>query len=182
MIRTPRRVVRALRERERLVRFLRYVVDLQGWIADDPFTVDTDDIIRAEAYGWWSWSASRTAPPPQPASRRSGAPQPRGERRMSSRPREAATVAIVQAPAVFCPRKLAPKGPNVKRYMSTGPLAGYIIACPSCGFREMHMNERLGFVEEDGKLVSASGRARCMVCGLFIRVHDGQLSAEREGA
>ena len=99
---------------------------------------------------------------------------------MSTRPREEKSVAIVQAPSVFCPRKLAPKGPNVKRYMSTGPLAGYIIACPSCGFREMHMHERLGFVEEDGKLVSAASRARCMVCGLHIRVHEGTLSAERE--
>ena len=47
---------------------------------------------------------------------------------------------FVIAPDRTCPRKL--KKGELKRYMGKGgPLMAYMIACPSCGFIEMHMHE-----------------------------------------
>lgn len=90
-----------------------------------------------------------------------------------------ATCLVVIAPAKFCPRKLKIDGvnPGVKRYMSRGPLIAYIMACPSCGFTEMHLQEKAGFVEDsDGLLLRTEKPVRCMVCNRYVRVvdrHDG---------
>lgn len=90
------------------------------------------------------------------------------------------------APSLFCPRRLAPAGPNVKRYMSAPkPLIAYMIACPSCGFCEMHMEEAMRFVEEarDGApaLIGAANVARCGCCRRALSIADGFIHAATVG-
>lgn len=84
--------------------------------------------------------------------------------------REDTCLPLVIAPAKFCPRKLTPG--MVKRYMSKGPLIAYIMACPSCGFPEMHLQEKASFVEEEGVLKRTEKPVRCMVCLRHIVVVD----------
>ncbi len=98
-----------------------------------------------------------------------------------SRPKaEDRSVPVVVAPAKFCPRKLRPEGPNVKRYMSKGPLAGYMIACPACGFTELHMDEKVHFrfrqepeateFSNEGRLTGITCPPRCMYCARVITI------------
>lgn len=81
---------------------------------------------------------------------------------------------LVAAPSKFCPRKLGAvsMGPTVKRYMGVGkPLLGYMIACPGCGFTEMHMHAKAGFVESDtGDLIATLQPVQCINCKRQIRV------------
>lgn len=81
-----------------------------------------------------------------------------------------ASLSLVIAPSKFCPRKLVPG--MVKRYMSKGPLIAYMVACPSCGFTEMHLQEKAGFVEHEGALVEMKSPVCCMVCHRHISVVD----------
>lgn len=92
-----------------------------------------------------------------------------------SRRSEDRTLPLEVVPARTCPRKLTPG--QVKRYMSTGPLLAYMIACPSCGFIEMHMQEHASFVEEEGKLVRSEKPFRCMVCLRVISIAGGSILA-----
>lgn len=85
-------------------------------------------------------------------------------------------------PMKFCPRKLG-KG-AVKRYMTKGPLAGYYIGCPSCGFQEMHFHVKAVFEEvatgEDTRphrLVAAKNPLHCMYCGRTISIAGGIIMA-----
>lgn len=105
---------------------------------------------------------------------------------MSTRKYEDASLLLTVAPLKYCPRRLQ-KG-MVKRYMSKGPLAGYMIGCPSCGFIELHHHDKVGFVEVDGQLVRTERTARCMFCsrkisitteemGVVIRAQEAQQSA-----
>lgn len=94
---------------------------------------------------------------------------------MSSRPTEDAALPIEVAPSRFCPRKL--KKGMVKRYMSTGPLVGYMVACPSCGFIEMHLTEAAGYVEVDGKLDHTTKPIGCMLCKRTISIAGGTIMA-----
>lgn len=87
---------------------------------------------------------------------------------MSRRPTEDATLLCEIAPLKSCPRRL--RAGQVKRYLSKGPLVGYMVACPSCGFIELHLKERAGFVEEEGVLVCTTSAVGCMLCGRSIRV------------
>lgn len=77
------------------------------------------------------------------------------------------------APIKFCPRNLKPGGPNSKRYMATGPLVAYVLACPSCGFIEMHQHSDAQFEEQDGVLVAARKPLRCMSCRRVISIAGG---------
>lgn len=81
-------------------------------------------------------------------------------------------------PRKFCPRKLVPG--QVKRYLFEGPLAGYMVACPGCGFSEMHIHEQVGFVEEDGKPIRTEGpRVHvCLLCRREVRFVDGKVEAK----
>lgn len=82
-------------------------------------------------------------------------------------------IPMIIAPSKFCPRKLTNDGvsPSVKRYMSKGPLLGYMISCPGCGFVEMHMNEKVGYVESsDGVLRTTMKPVTCLVCQRTIKV------------
>jgi hypothetical protein len=92
-------------------------------------------------------------------------------------PTQDRAVPVVMAPSKFCPRKLTPHGPNAKRYLSDGPLVGYMLACPACGFVEMHMHERSSFTEQAGKLIAAAYPLRCMTCQRVISVLDGSIVA-----
>jgi len=88
----------------------------------------------------------------------------------------------IYAPVRFCTRKLKPLGPQLKRYMSEGPLFGYVICCPACSFIEMHQHEQCGFVEEPGeghlkRLVSIEKPPSCMLCKRTLNVVAGVLSA-----
>lgn len=80
-----------------------------------------------------------------------------------------------QVPARFCPRKL--KHGQCKRYMTVGPLIAYVLACPACGFIEMHQHDQARFVEENGKLVSASHAVSCMACRRTIVIEGGVAKA-----
>ncbi len=99
-------------------------------------------------------------------------------------PREDRGLPVRQAPSKFCPRQLAlaptqlnPSGYNVKRYMSEGPLFGYIMVCPACGFHEMHETRTAGFIEVGGTLTATEKPIRCMVCSRVISVASGVISA-----
>lgn len=103
---------------------------------------------------------------------------------MSTRPREDASLPVVVAPSKFCPRKLKPG--MVKRYMHTGPLVGYMVACPSCGFISLHLHEHGHFVDRVDVndpvpvvLISMAPVA-CMLCHRFIEVRDGVVHATRQ--
>lgn len=99
---------------------------------------------------------------------------------MSSAPRlpkEDRGVPLRQAPSKFCPRKLTIEGFNSKRYMSTGPLFGYMLACPACGFIELHTHEKIGFIEADEMLTATERPARCLYCNRVISVAGGVILA-----
>jgi hypothetical protein len=101
---------------------------------------------------------------------------------MSSRWVDQATNVRV-APAKFCPRKMTPSGFNTKRYAHwPKPLLAYILVCPSCGFSEMQMHDKMGYVElrtvEPPVLVSTERKATCQVCKRAVFVRDGVLVAE----
>lgn len=79
---------------------------------------------------------------------------------------------IVQVDSRFCPRKLGPG--QVKRYMSKGPLFGYMVGCPGCGFRELHLHEQACFVEVEPNVLFASTKpVRCMACGCSLSFAGG---------
>lgn len=98
------------------------------------------------------------------------------------RPNEDRGVPLRQAPAKFCPRKLMIDGPNVKRYMShPAALFGYMLACPACGFIEMHTHEKVGFIEADGVLTATAHPARCLYCARTISIAGGVILAVSHG-
>jgi len=89
-----------------------------------------------------------------------------------------------QAPAKFCPRQLSrtptPTNPdafNAKRYMGVGPLFGYMLTCPACGFIEMHEHTRVGFVEVDERATATTRPAKCLACYRVISVAGGVVLA-----
>lgn len=88
---------------------------------------------------------------------------------MSRTPGQDAEVEAWQAPAKYCQRKLLPG--QVKRYLAAPrPLLGYAIACPGCGFIELHMHERHRFDEHEGALAGVAKPPSCMVCGRTITI------------
>lgn len=102
---------------------------------------------------------------------------------MSSRPTADASFECITVQSRSCPRKLKPG--QVKRYMSKGPLFGYMIACPSCGFIEMHEHKKAQFIEQPDPenpdrpifLVGTTNALRCMLCNRDIAAADGKISA-----
>lgn len=90
-------------------------------------------------------------------------------------PRENVGLPLEQVAAKFCPRKL--KKGQVKRYMSKGPLYGYMIACPGCGFIELHATRDASFVEEDERVVSSMGAISCQSCKAALTIGVGQIVA-----
>jgi hypothetical protein len=64
--------------------------------------------------------------------------------------------------------------------MTKGPLAGYMIACPSCGFTELHMHEKVRFtfrheagpIEEEPRsvLIGMEKPPKCLYCTRTIYV------------
>lgn len=101
---------------------------------------------------------------------------------MSKSPREACAVPVAQALERFCPRKLGRAGgPNVKRYLAAPkPLLGYMVACPGCGFTELHMHEKVGYVEHAGALVHVVLPFACMNCNGVLSVDGGILAVRYE--
>lgn len=92
-----------------------------------------------------------------------------------------ASMPVEHMPSRFCARKI-PRG-GAKRYMSQGPLFGYMLGCPGCGFIELHQHEVAHFVEEPGaepgappRLVSADP-VLCMLCRRTITVAGGVITA-----
>jgi hypothetical protein len=82
-----------------------------------------------------------------------------------------------------CPRDMKPG--QVKRCMLRGPLVGYYLACPKCGFRATYLHDDCQFVEEravDGhdfprRLIGIAAPPACYRCALRISVVDGFLEA-----
>lgn len=70
------------------------------------------------------------------------------------------------------------------------PLVAYYIACPSCGFREMHMHDKAGFVETtDGQnlerpatLIATTNPLGCMYCGRTIIIANARIRAAHDQA
>ncbi len=97
----------------------------------------------------------------------------------------AAAVPIQVAHTQKCARKLA-RG-EVKRVMGRGPLVGYYIACPACGFSAAYLEDTLPpghscrFVETGADapftLVGITNPPPCYSCHRILRVVDGQLQA-----
>lgn len=73
-----------------------------------------------------------------------------------------------------CARALKPG--EVKRQPLTGPLFGYFVACPACGFRALHDDEA-GFLETDTKLEAAALPLPCLACKRAIRIDAGHITA-----
>jgi DNA-directed RNA polymerase subunit RPC12/RpoP len=76
-----------------------------------------------------------------------------------------------------CSRRLKPG--EVRRTLLKGPLVGYAIACPGCGFIETHpdLHGEMGYIERDGALVGAEKPYRCMLCAREVRIADGLIRA-----
>ncbi len=107
---------------------------------------------------------------------------------MGKLPTEDRALPFRPAPSKFCPRKLActptkdnPEGYNAKRYMSAGPLFGYIIACPACGFQEMHEHRAAGYVEVDECATMTEKPVRCLNCSRVISIAGGVVLAVLTG-
>ncbi len=99
----------------------------------------------------------------------------------------------------LCTRKLV-RG-DVKRLFAAGPLLGYFIACPGCGFYGSYLHSEAGFTEV-GPVVTSRGpgahvaeepyrhptslRAAhpmvCFGCRHKIVVNDGELELVENGA
>lgn len=89
-----------------------------------------------------------------------------------------------------CSRTLAPG--EVKRVMQRGPLVGYFLACPACGFSASYLDEQCGFEEDPPKgvmlhdlrvqrvILSIKTPPRCFRCRRYLRVVDGHLEAVSE--
>lgn len=91
---------------------------------------------------------------------------------MAGKPTSDAALAIEHVPQRFCPRRLKPG--QVKRYFYEGPLVGYMISCPSCGFIEMHLHKDADFTEAAGeapaRLTGSSRPQTCMNCRRIISI------------
>lgn len=86
-----------------------------------------------------------------------------------------------------CSRLLEPG--ELKRVPQLGPLVGYFIACPACGFPAPYLDDEVGYVEEPPKektLYAGSPQRelrglerppRCFRCKLLLRVELERLEA-----
>lgn len=78
--------------------------------------------------------------------------------------------------ATLCPRKL--KAGQIRRVPGRGPLVGFHIACPGCGFVAPYLREEGGFVElDDEVLVGVTRPPSCVRCRRRIEFRDGRLEA-----
>jgi hypothetical protein len=77
---------------------------------------------------------------------------------------------------------------EVKRVMQRGPLVGYYIGCPACGFSASYLDEVVGFLEEPAKtivlpvgaprkLVKIERPPSCFRCRRRIRVEGDFIEA-----
>ena len=82
-----------------------------------------------------------------------------------------------------CSRTLA-RG-DVKRVTQRGPLVGYFIGCPSCGFVASYLNDEVGFREEragtEVRLAGIDHPPRCAGCRLELHVVADELFATEPG-
>lgn len=94
-----------------------------------------------------------------------------------------ATAPLVMVGPTFCPRDMV-RG-QVKRCVHRGPLVGYYIACPSCGFKATYLDEDVLFIEECAVLGSAYPKRLlrmtkpppCYRCKLLLSVRGRDLVA-----
>lgn len=69
--------------------------------------------------------------------------------------------------------------------MHRGPLVGYYIACPGCGFRATYLHDDVGYVEERAvegseypkRLVGLKTPPTCIRCKKTIRVIGREIEA-----
>lgn len=99
----------------------------------------------------------------------------------------------------LCTRKLVPG--DVKRVFAAGPLLGYFIACPACGFYGSYLHCEAGFTEIGPTVgsrgpgahateepyrhptsLSATHPVVCYGCRRRIVVKDGELEVIEDGA
>lgn len=85
--------------------------------------------------------------------------------------------ALPVAQVVKCSRRLTPG--EVRRTLTNGPLVGYHLACPSCGFiaLQQDLHDEVGFEERDGHLVGMREAYRCVLCHRTVTIADGIISA-----
>lgn len=86
-----------------------------------------------------------------------------------------------------CAQRLQPG--EVKRVMQRGPLIGYFLACPACGFVGSYVDDAVGYVEKPDKsvtlrvgdpqreLLGTNHPPTCFRCRRLLRVADGHLEA-----
>lgn len=77
--------------------------------------------------------------------------------------------------------RLLEKG-EIKRVSQRGPLVGYFIACPACGFSASYIHDQCGFVEEvvpqftwPRKLLGITTPPTCFKCHGYICIEGGAL-------
>lgn len=91
---------------------------------------------------------------------------------------------LEHAPDQLCTQKLT-KG-MVKRCSLRGPLLGYYVACPCCGFAALYLGEH-NFVEEPTgfrfpkRLIGAEVALTCYACRRALRIVDGAFEVSDEG-
>lgn len=94
-----------------------------------------------------------------------------------------AQIPITFASYQRCSRTLV-KG-ELKRVMQRGPLVGYYIACPACGFAQSYLDDEVHYVEQpveiDGLVYMHATGMRdpgvCLSCNRRIVIADGFVSA-----
>jgi hypothetical protein len=94
-----------------------------------------------------------------------------------------ATAPLEMVGATYCPRDMV-RG-QVKRCMHRGPLVGYYIACPACGFKATYLDEDVGFIEEPAvvgspfpkRLLGMRNPPPCYRCKLRLSVRGLELEA-----
>lgn len=81
---------------------------------------------------------------------------------------------VVMAPENACARRLQPG--QVKRHPHKGPLIGFHIACPGCGYVSSHADDGT-FTEVAGKLDRCSVALACGLCDRLLSIAGGVIMA-----
>lgn len=90
---------------------------------------------------------------------------------------------VVEVGPLGCHRKMKPG--QVKRITARGPLIGYYLACPACGYRASYLDEACRFEEHPALLGAPHPRSLtgigspppCLGCKRTLRIVEGYMEA-----
>ncbi len=93
-----------------------------------------------------------------------------------ARPPAPGAAPLVLAHFAQCARRM-PRG-MVKRVPYMGPLVGYHVACPGCGFVDQWRQVDQGWIERAGMVSGAASPPTCTGCGKRILIRGQTIVAE----